>query len=359
MTQSTTHLKPTYFKALTGIRAIAASMVFFHHMNPFSGKPGFELLADFTNEFHVGVTIFFVLSGFLIAYRYFEQANELSLRKYFLNRFARIYPVYFVLVTLSFFLSGSGFSGYDLPSGVIYLLNITFLKGFSTDLVFSGINQSWSLTVEEVFYLLAPLIFILVQRHKRNLILLPMLFLGFGFLLVFCFSGVSFLGFFSKYEFMMNYTFFGRCCEFFLGIALAVYWKKIATIIRFKGITYLSAAWIVGAIILIVCVKGEHDFGIRTPFGMVCNTLILPIGVCGLFYGLITEKTWFSSLLSSKPLVLIGKSSYVFYLIHVGFIASFLNQYLNLYSLYFALIIVSIIIWFCVEEPLNRWVRTW
>src|SRR5690606_34174966 len=82
-----------YFKPLTGVRAIAAFMVYLHHFNPITQNNNFKYPYLFINEFHVGVTLFFVLSGFLIAYRYSEM-NNFSFKNYFVNRFARIYPMY-------------------------------------------------------------------------------------------------------------------------------------------------------------------------------------------------------------------------------------------------------------------------
>ena len=55
-----------YFPALTGLRAIAAYMVFFHHFNFFS-QFGESLLSRMVNEFYAGVSVFFVLSGFRAA----------------------------------------------------------------------------------------------------------------------------------------------------------------------------------------------------------------------------------------------------------------------------------------------------
>ncbi|MGQ7387973.1 acyltransferase family protein, partial [Streptococcus suis] len=70
-----------YIPALTGVRAIAAFLVFFHHFNrtDFS-YPVFRTL----NEFHMGVTLFFVLSGFLICLRYYDtcEINGTRFRKY-------------------------------------------------------------------------------------------------------------------------------------------------------------------------------------------------------------------------------------------------------------------------------------
>src|SRR5689334_14754720 len=87
------------FPALTGIRAVAAFMVFFHHL-PLWLKPNVFIGLQLT--FYDGVTLFFVLSGFLITYKYFDklQASRGWIRYYFVNRFARIYPVYFLLLTV-------------------------------------------------------------------------------------------------------------------------------------------------------------------------------------------------------------------------------------------------------------------
>ena len=57
------------FDSLTSIRAVAAFMVYLHHFNPFIGIKTLYI-GDFISEFHIGVTIFFVLSGFLISYNY-------------------------------------------------------------------------------------------------------------------------------------------------------------------------------------------------------------------------------------------------------------------------------------------------
>ena len=91
-----------YFNALTGIRAIAAYMVFFHHYNPFVKFIYSYFIYSNINEFHIGVTLFFVLSGFLISFKYLNN-NDFNYTKYFINRFSRIYPIYFILTILPLF----------------------------------------------------------------------------------------------------------------------------------------------------------------------------------------------------------------------------------------------------------------
>src|SRR5690242_19388675 len=93
-----------YFPSLTGLRAVAAFMVYFHHFNVFREWKGMNLIAGMVDEFNIGVTIFFVLSGFLIYYRYAETASMTRAFwwKYAKNRIARIYPMYFILTTITF-----------------------------------------------------------------------------------------------------------------------------------------------------------------------------------------------------------------------------------------------------------------
>ena len=140
-----------YFNALTGLRAIAAYMVYAHHFNPI---PKNYVLWNIVNEMHIGVTIFFVLSGFLIAYRYFDSSN-FNFRNYIINRFARIYPMYFILTTLTFL----PLLYHDINNLHIYIYNISMLRGFFENFLFSGVAQGWSLTVELTFYLLAPIFY--------------------------------------------------------------------------------------------------------------------------------------------------------------------------------------------------------
>ena len=84
------------YPALTGVRAIGAAAVFFNHL-PF--LLGFHFTVDV-------IVLFFVLSGFLIVYIYYKSAPGLSLGlfNYFINRFARIYPVYFLIVSAEHFM---------------------------------------------------------------------------------------------------------------------------------------------------------------------------------------------------------------------------------------------------------------
>ena len=88
--------KAQYVPVMTGLRAIAAYLVFVHHYTRAFDTRYYEIL----QELYIGVNIFFVLSGFMIAYNYANHTT-IDLKKFYINRFARIYPIYFILSVLS------------------------------------------------------------------------------------------------------------------------------------------------------------------------------------------------------------------------------------------------------------------
>ena len=346
------------FPALTGIRAIAAYMVFIHHRNPFDVSIFGKSIHDFFGEFHVGVTLFFVLSGFLICNRYYDDKN-FSFRAYLLKRFARIYPMYFILTSFTFVFYAIFLQQNRINNFAIYVFNILFLRGFFDDIKFSGIAQGWSLTVEEMFYFLAPLFFILFRKSKLFLLFIPIVFVAFGIVLVHLFSGLDFHGFFKSYDFMLGYTFFGRITEFFVGMALAVFMKRDNYNNPFKYFTLMGVIGIIISIYFLSTLKIENSAGSTSLLGNLLNTLFLPLfGFAPLFYGLIKEKTWFSRMLSNDTFVLLGKSSYVFYLIHIGvFVFLFEKITTNSFILFLMLNLTAVLLYHYLEKPLNDYFR--
>ena len=91
--------KPTYFKSLTGIRAIAAIMIFVYHNRKYWKNDLHPELLRLCNEFNLGVQLFFVLSGFLIAKSYGTKPLQSfgTFKRYFTQRIMRIMPLYWLL----------------------------------------------------------------------------------------------------------------------------------------------------------------------------------------------------------------------------------------------------------------------
>ncbi|MGZ3932526.1 MAG: acyltransferase family protein, partial [Bacteroidia bacterium] len=235
---------------------------------------------------------------------------------------------------------------------------ITFLRGYFENIKFSGVSQGWSLTVEETFYFLAPLIFILIKRSKLSAVLLPFLFLALGFLLVRIFQGNSPYGFMNSNQFMLRYTFLGRSAEFFTGIGLALIYKKYQPVYATRYLTYIGVFFSV-LFIVALSILGKGYSGAGHPIGMFINSVLLPVfGFAPLFWGLMSERNFICSALSSKFFVLLGKSSYIFYLIHIGIISAFLSRFTQNSLVLFVLInLIAIALFKTIEEPLNHFIR--
>jgi peptidoglycan/LPS O-acetylase OafA/YrhL len=334
-------------------------MVYFHHFNPFKYSGGF--LKDFVNEFHVGVTFFFVLSGFLITLRYYD--NFSNFKEYLINRFCRIYPMYFLITTAIFLLHAI-----NIPSLQVYLMNITFLRGFFDRLKFTMIGPGWSLTVEECFYLMAPMFFFLILKSRQWLYSIPAILIVTGILLVGIFKNLNFYGLMGSLEFMFNYTFFGRCIEFATGIALALQFRN-STNAGSRYRTFGGIIVIIGLLSVMALIKSHFNVKVSLyhPFGIIVNNLLLPVLGIRLFYsGLLYEDTVVSRILKSDLFMLLGKSSYIFYLIHTGALSDFLRT--QFYSLHFnwyfvspvvfiLLNIIAILLFRFVEDPLNHYLK--
>lgn len=339
-----------FFPALTGYRAIAAWLVFVYHFFPYKKHSVPVFIKNTVNEFHIGVDMFFVLSGFLIAYRYFDE-NPINFKKYMVNRVARIYPMYFLLTILVFANYYFKNNYWNFENTKQFFVSITMTKALFKDYTFIGIPQGWTLTLEELFYLTAPLYFLFIRKNKNYLFIIPILIFLMGYSLKIIADG-RFWGFMQSN--IANYIF-----QFFVGIALALaIKKKYFEKIHFKNFTYI------GIIFIILFVFTRHYTGgiinFKNDFARATELLIIALlGIAPLLYGLIFEKTFIQKILSSELMVLLGKSSYVFYLIHKGFIPILFNDNIseNKILLFIFLNGLSMVMFHYLEEPINNYIR--
>lgn len=353
--------------ALTGVRFIAVLFVFlFHYFKKdiLTGNFFQQLLQGAVNHFHIGVSIFFVLSGFLICYNYYEKTElkKSFYLRFYAKRFIRIYPLFFLIVTATF-LWATVRSRNEEFSGVDYLMHITLLKGVFQSYYLRGIGQTWSLTTEETFYLLAPLIFYII-RIKKIFYGQIVFYLVIGFLLTIIFNRINFYGFFGSYQFTAMVTFFGRCIEFFMGLKLALLIRdKKAQDRTFSSPTFTLAGILIVVISLVImsliCKYAGVDNATETIEGILAHHILLPFGVVVFFFGLIKETSLIRSMLGSKLFILLGRSSYAFYLIHVGLFAGVCQKYVtqNLVLLFILIQLASIALYLIIEKPTTNFLR--
>jgi peptidoglycan/LPS O-acetylase OafA/YrhL len=153
----------SHLPALDGLRAVAVFTVVASHSNLPLRIPG-----------DLGVSAFFVLSGFLITrllVRERERTGKVSVRRFYLRRTMRIFPAYYAFLVLSYALdarAGQQWSRALLANALTYTVN--YFNAFNHHPA-TSVAHAWSLAVEEQFYLLWPLAFvILAARGRRALV---------------------------------------------------------------------------------------------------------------------------------------------------------------------------------------------
>jgi peptidoglycan/LPS O-acetylase OafA/YrhL len=151
--------------SLTGLRIFAALVVYLSHIGAPHNSP--LLVATFFNSGYSGVTLFFVLSGFVLALNYTDDFQPLRLvptYNFFVARFARIYPVY--IVVLLFVVVRYHATGESIDN---WWQNALALQAWSPDLfrAYSFDAPAWSLSVEFFLYACFPLLIPLLARIRR------------------------------------------------------------------------------------------------------------------------------------------------------------------------------------------------
>lgn len=144
-----------YLKNLAGIRALAALLVVFHLLEQYKAKFGWGIL--WSNSFvrELGgnaVSIFFVLSGFLISYLLLAEkrkTGDVQLKKFYFRRILRIWPLYFLVLILGilanvYFFTWSSISG-DLSYFILFIANVLLAQGIAVPFI----AHFWSVCVEE------------------------------------------------------------------------------------------------------------------------------------------------------------------------------------------------------------------
>ncbi|MFI5956119.1 acyltransferase family protein [Cryptosporangium sp. NPDC051539] len=154
-----TYRTARYFPALDGLRAISVLLVLTFHTQDRLWAPAHG---------HLGVTVFFVISGYLITtllLREDERDGRVSLGGFYVRRAFRILPLYYVSLALFSLLVLAGLADYTGDYGHRFLLFVTYLNEFSGHGTF---GHSWSLGVEEKFYLVWPLLAFVVPVLARR-----------------------------------------------------------------------------------------------------------------------------------------------------------------------------------------------
>jgi peptidoglycan/LPS O-acetylase OafA/YrhL len=103
--------------------------------------------------------------------------------------------------------------------------------------------------------------------------------------------------------------------------------------------------------------RAGADLKIYVP--IFINNALLPLGIICFFYGLIKEDSFIRTILGSKLMVLLGKASYIFYLVHMGVFKIIISEHIsdNFLVKFILLNALAVLMYKLVENPLNKKIR--
>jgi peptidoglycan/LPS O-acetylase OafA/YrhL len=214
---------PIYFKGLNGVRAIASSIVVVSHIDQFSRLFNFKMTGLLHAMQGYAVDMFFVLSGFLITYLLFvekKKTGTIDLRKFYLRRIFRIWPIYYLSILISIALVY--FKIVPSPDQLLFSVGLyAFLAAnvaFVLNIAISSITPLWSVGVEEQFYLVWPHLIKRSTNHFWGFVIFYFTFEAAKLVVYFYFSPES------KLYYLMSATSLNIMCMGAIG-AYLVYTK--------------------------------------------------------------------------------------------------------------------------------------
>jgi peptidoglycan/LPS O-acetylase OafA/YrhL len=317
----------TRFPALDGIRALAVTIVFFNHYG--GGSHGgfvLRLLNHLRENGWVGVDLFFVLSGFLITGILFDTRTDSHFfKRFFARRSLRIFPVFYLMFAILLLLTplfhyqwqwlqltflvyfGNFFANYDF--------SLYELASPTHPAAKALIGHFWSLCVEEQFYLLWPLVVwtvrdrICLLRTAFSVCLLALL-LRIAMCLIF--PAYSERWIVRTLPFRMDSLLFGAALALLLRGPRSDLWQR-------------SCKWIfLGGMALVVPLFLKFRV-IASPWILTIGFTLLAVTATGLIGMTLRSGSPAFRFFYVKPLRIVGKYSYGFYLYHMIFQIAFVR----------------------------------
>ena len=311
--------KRRYITGLDGIRAIAVIMVLSYHLKLSLFKSGF-----------LGVTVFFVLSGYLITGILISEVEEegtIDLKNFWLRRIRRLVPAVMSMAVVIIFVSAvvnrviftKGCK--DFLASVLGFNNwwqiFNKVSYFEAAGVPSPFTHCWSLAIETQFYLIYPLILLGIYklaksrgegRAKRGL-----LFAGVTLLLALI-SVILMIVLFDPQQ-DASRVYYGtdtRAFSLLFGALLAILWEYRMVPRRLSASVnmVLGSVSFAALLVMTIAINGSSNFWYRG--GQVVGTILTVLMV----YAVSGRKTWLSRFLSNPVLKWIGDRSYSIYLWH-------------------------------------------
>lgn len=311
--------KRRYITGLDGIRAIAVIMVLAYHLKLALFKSGF-----------LGVTVFFVLSGYLITGILISEVEEegtIDLKNFWLRRIRRLVPAVMSMAVVIIFVSAvvnriiftKGCK--DFLASVLGFNNwwqiFNKVSYFEAAGVPSPFTHCWSLAIETQFYLIYPLILLgiykLVKSRGEGRANRGLLFAGVTLLLALI-SVILMIVLFDPQQ-DASRVYYGtdtRAFSLLFGALLAILWEYRMVPRRLSASVNMVLGSVSFAVLLVmtIAINGSSNFWYRG--GQFVGTILTVLVI----YTVLGRKTWLSRFLSNPVLKWIGDRSYSIYLWH-------------------------------------------
>ena len=311
--------KRRYITGLDGIRAIAVIMVLAYHLKLALFKSGF-----------LGVTVFFVLSGYLITGILISEVEEegtIDLKNFWLRRIRRLVPAVMSMAVVIIFVSAvvnriiftKGCK--DFLASVLGFNNwwqiFNKVSYFEAAGVPSPFTHCWSLAIETQFYLIYPLILLgiykLVKSRGEGRAKRGLLFAGVTLLLALI-SVILMIVLFDPQK-DASRVYYGtdtRAFSLLFGALLAILWEYRMVPRRLSASVNMVLGSVSFAVLLVmtIAINGSSNFWYRG--GQFVGTILTVLVI----YTVSGRKTWLSRFLSNPVLKWIGDRSYSIYLWH-------------------------------------------
>jgi len=246
----------------------------------------------------LGVTMFFGISGFLITtllLREEDREGRVSLKNFYIRRMFRIVPLYFIalgattVLVLGF---GQGAGGED------FLRRLPLLVTFNGEFAGSGtFSHSWSLGIEEKFYVVWPLLAFAVPAIRSRLAQV----LAFALPLVMAASFIPWSGYFGIYAPIV-----GGC-----ALAVAMHHRRSYRFVRHLANPWLAAALFI-SVFLFSAIEATQPIQDHSKYAHVAFGALVLLAMPGL----LVRSGWPKRLLSLEPIVFYGNLAYAIYLFH-------------------------------------------
>ncbi len=334
-------------RALTGIRFVAAAMVLLFHFGAgFAARAGAPRPAvTFLANGYLGVGLFFMLSGFIIAYTYEGKlTGRAALTDYAVARFSRIYPVYLLALLLMLPFAAGKLSGAGATRVLVMTQSWTAPASSGG---YTWLMQAWTLSVELFFYLCAPVLLWALRRAGPRALAAAAVVLALA-LPVLQVPGTP-PGTMPRFAWLAFVPLPAlRLCEFAYGAVLCtLFLRGGERIARVGG----DAPVLANAIAIVALLAATPDKTVTGAAMALTGLLLVQLAI---------GRSLLARLLSGRAILLLGASSYALYLLQAP-----VREYLRLLpsataaELLNPLVAVaaSVLVFRWWEEPARRWLR--